>query len=155
MARLQDISPIANSDYLITIEGLTGIYWTQFSGVKASYKRATYNDGLSNVTRMTEGGVKEYQNVTISKPYDPVKDQPALDFIKSKENGEVFDVRLKPVRRVTNASGATEEVRGTKSWDLSGCRIVSWACADGVDTSDGSKPSMLEIEFSIEEADFK
>jgi hypothetical protein len=152
--RLQDINPIANSDYLITIEGLNSIYWTEFSGVKVSYKRASYNDGLSNITRMAEGGLKEYQPITISKPFDPEKDQPALDFIKSKEGGEIFDVRLRPIKRVTNSQG-TNDQRGTKAWDMSGCRLVSYSCSEGVDTSDGSKVSTLMMEFTIESAEFK
>ncbi|MBD2168061.1 hypothetical protein H6G04_27120 [Calothrix membranacea FACHB-236] len=152
--RLQDLSPISNSDFLITIAGLNNIYWTTFSGVKVSYKRASYNDGLSNTTRMAEGGTKEYQPVTVSKPYDPEKDQPAIDFIKRHEDGSIFDLVLRPVKKVTNTQG-TDTFRGNKAWYLSGCRISSWSCAEGVDTADGSKVTTLQIEFSIESAELK
>lgn len=154
MARLQDINPVSNSDFLITVQGLEGIYWTQFSGVKVSYKRATYSDGLSNLVRTAEGGLKEYEPVTIAKPFDPEKDQPAINFIKAREGGVIFDVRLRPIKRVTNAQGSND-YRGTKAWDLSGCRIANWTCADGVDTSDGNQVVMLQIEFSLESAEFK
>lgn len=156
--RLDSISPISNSDFLITIEGLndggTPIYWTQFSGVKANYKRATFNDGLSNLVRTAEGGLKEYQTVTLAKPHDPEKDQPALDFIQTKEGGEVFELRLRPIKRVSTTQGE-QTFRGNKAWDLTGCRISSWSCAEGIDTSDGSKTVMLQVEFTIESAEYK
>ncbi|AFY49007.1 hypothetical protein Nos7524_3207 [Nostoc sp. PCC 7524] len=152
--RLQDINPQSNSDYHITIEGLNNIYWTQFSGIKVNYSRPKYNDGLSNVMRSADGGTKEYEVVTISKPYDPEKDQPALDFIKQREDGSPFNMRLRPVRRVTNAQG-TNTFRGNKAWDLFGCRISSWSCPGNVDTSDGSQTSTLEIQFTIDSAEFK
>lgn len=155
--RLDSISPIANSEFLITIEGLnqggTPIYWTTFSGVKANYKRATFNDGLSNMTRTTDGGTKEYQTVTISKPHDPEKDGPVFDFIKQREGGDIFDLTLRPIKKVSNAQGSNT-FRGNKAWKLTGCRIASWMCADGIDTADGTKTVMLQIEFSVESAEF-
>jgi hypothetical protein len=152
--RLQDISPISNSDYLITVDGLTNIFWTQFSGIKATFKRASFNDGLSNLTRMAEGGLKEYQPVTISKPFDPEKDQPVFDFIKTNEGGSEFSLVLRPVRKVSDAQGSNT-FRGNKAWFLSGCKISSWSNAEGVDTSDGSKVTTLQIEFSYDSAEFK
>lgn len=154
MPRLDAIAPVSNADYLITVDGLTGIYFTQFSGVKVTIKRASYNDGLSNITRQTDGGIKEFQNITIGKPHDPVVDQPVLDFIAANEGGKIFDVRLKPIKRLTVATGTDTQI-GTKAWDMSGCRIASWTVAEGIDTSDGSKTTMLTIEFSIENAEFK
>ncbi|UKO99363.1 hypothetical protein [Nostoc sp. UHCC 0870] len=151
--RLNPISPVNNADFLITIEGLSSVYWTQFSGVKASFKRSTFNDGLSNATRTTEGGNKEYQTVTISKPHDPETDGPVFDFIKQKEGGTNFDLTLRPVKRVSNAQG-TDTFRGNKAWRLTGCKISSWMCADGIDTADGTKTVMLQIEFSVETAEF-
>lgn len=156
--RLNDISPIANSEVLLTIEGLnlggTPVYWTEFSGIKVTRKSAKFSDGLSNVMRTTDGGVKEFDNITISKPYDPEKDEVVVDFIKAHENGEIFDFRLRPIKRVSNING-TNEFRGNKAWDLTGCRIESYTIADGADTSDGGNTLKLQIEFSLDSAEFK
>ncbi|ANV88494.1 hypothetical protein [Picosynechococcus sp. PCC 7117] len=158
MARLDSINPINNSDYLLTIEGLnsggTPVYFTEFSGIKLSRKSSSFNDGLSNVVRKTEGGLKEYQNVTIGKPHDPEADQVVIDFIKQNENGTPFDFRLRPIKRVSSSNG-TNEFRGNKAWDLTGCRIENFTIAEGIDTSDGTKTTMLKIEFSLEAAEYK
>lgn len=155
--RLENIAPISNSEFLITIEGLnqggTPIYWTTFSGIKVSYKRATFNDGLSNVTRTTDGGVKEFQNVTIAKPHDPEKDGPVFDFIKQREGGDIFDLTLRPVKKVTNAQGSNT-FRGNRAWKLTGCRLASWSGPEGIDTGDGTNTVMFQIEFSLESAEF-
>lgn len=156
--RLNDISPLANSEVLLTIEGLntggTPVYWTEFSGIKVSRKSAKFSDGLSNTIRTTEGGMKEYDNITISKPYDPEKDEAVIAFLKANEGGSLFDFRLRPIKRVSNTNG-TNEFRGNKAWDLTGCRIESYTIADGVDTGDGSKALMLQVEFSLDSAEYK
>jgi hypothetical protein len=158
MARLDNINPINNSDFLLTIEGLntgsTPVYWTEFSGIKYGRKSSKFSDGLSNVVRTTEGGMKEYQNITIVKPYDPEKDEAVLNFLKEKENGSSFDFRLRPIKRVTNGQGSNE-FRGNKAWDLTGCRVESYTIAEGIDTADGSKTTMIKVEFSVESAEFK
>jgi len=158
MARLDNLNPISNSDFLLTIEGLnnggTPVYWTEFSGIKLGRKSSKFSDGLSNVMRTTEGGIKEYQNITIGKPYDPEKDQVVIDFLKDKENGSAFDFRLRPIKRVTNGQG-TNEFRGNKAWDLTGCRFENSTIAEGINTGDGTQTTMLKIEFSLESAEWK
>lgn len=156
--RLDAISPINNSDFLLTIEGLndggTPVYWTTFSGIKFTRKSSKFSDGLSNTTRTTEGGIREYQNITLSKPYDPEKDEVVISFLKSKENGSSFDFRLRPIKRVTNGQG-TNDFRGNKAWDITGCRLENYTIADGVDTGDGTKTLMISVEFSLDSAEFK
>lgn len=158
MARLDNLNPINNSDFLLTIEGLnnggTPIYWTEFSGIKYGRKSAKFSDGLSNVVRTTEGGMKEYQNITIGKPYDPEKDEVVINFLKDKEGGTSFDFRLRPIKRVTNGQG-TNEFRGNKAWDLTGCKVENYTIAEGIDTTDGSKTTMIKVEFSVESVEFK
>jgi hypothetical protein len=156
--RIDNINPINNADFLLTIEGLnsgnTPTYWTEFSGIKFGRKSSKFSDGLSNVVRSTEGGIKEYQNVTIGKPYDPEADSSVIDFLKLNENGSTFEFRVRPVKRVSNSQG-TNEFRGNKAWDLTGCRIESYSIAEGIDTGDGSKTLMIKVEFSVESAEFK
>jgi hypothetical protein len=156
--RLDNINPINNADFLLTIEGLgnggTPTYWTEFSGIRYGRKSSKFSDGLSNVVRTTEGGLKEYQNVTIGKPYDPEKDQAVIDFIKQHECGDSFSFRLRPIKRLCNSVGVNE-FRGSKAWDLTGCRIENVSIGEGIDTSDGTRTVMITIEFSLESAEYK
>jgi hypothetical protein len=158
MARLDNIAPLSNDSVLLTIEGLnsggTPTYFTEFSGIKLKRNSAKYSDGLSNYIRTTAGGMKEYENVTITKPYDPEKDDNVVQWLKQNESGEEFDFRLRPIKRVSNSSG-TNEFRGNKAWDFTGCKIEGYTIADGVDTSDGSKVLTLQIEFSFDSVEFK
>jgi hypothetical protein len=156
--RLDNISPLSNDSVLLTIEGLntggTPAYFTEFSGIKLKRKSAKFSDGLSNYVRTTSGGMREYENVTISKPYDPEKDEPVIQWLKQFESGVDFDFRLRPIQRVSNSAG-TNEFRGNKAWDFTGCKLEGYTIADGVDTSDGSKALMLQIEFSVDAVEFK
>lgn len=156
--RLDAISPIANSDYLLTIEGLSingsPAYFTTFSGVKFNRSAADFTDGLSNTKRYVEGGVKSYQNVTIAKPHDPERDQAVIDFLKTKEDGSKFSFRARPMLKTATGSEANT-FRGTKAWDFTGCDLVSWMCADNVDSSDGAQTVMLTIEFRVEQVEYK
>jgi hypothetical protein len=151
---LNNINPISNSDYVIQVTEMKGVYWTEFSGIKASYSRAEYNDGLSQLTRTASGGNKKYETVTISKPYDPDKDSVVDQFISDYEGGEFFNLNLTPVRFAKGNTGGRSEIAATanKGWSLSGCRLLNWSCAEGVDTADGSKTLMYKLEFSVEQA---
>lgn len=149
---LNNINPISNSDYVINSPEIgESIYWTEFSGIKASYTRAEFNDGLSQLTRTASGGNKKYEAVTISKPYDPDTDGPVDAFIKTYEGGEVFTLTLSPVRFTKN-DGNRVANRSNKGWSLTGCRILSWSCAENIDTSDGGSTLKYMIEFSVEQA---
>lgn len=156
--RLDNLLPIVNSDFLITVEGLSSngspVYFTTFSGVKMNRASAEFNDGLSNVKRYVDGGSISYQNVTISKPHDPEKDIPVLDFLKEKQDGSKFNVRLRPVKK--NGSGNDAQMfRGNRAWDLTGCDLVSYTLGENIDTADGTQTVMLSVEFRVEQAEFK
>ncbi|ALF55622.1 hypothetical protein ACX27_26720 [Nostoc piscinale CENA21] len=158
MPRLDNINPIANSDYLLTVEGISvdgsPVYFTTFSGVKFTRSAAEFNDGLSNNKRYVEGGLKSYQNITISKPHDPEKDQTIIDFLKTKEDGSKFSFRARPMLK-TATGNESNTFRGTKAWECSGCDLVSWMCADNVDTADGAQVAKLTIEFRVEQVEYK
>ena len=151
--RLKDNQVVANSDYVITcLEIGAGIFWTEFSGIKANYTRAKYSDGLSRTIRMTNGGNMEYQPVTIAKPYDPEKDSVIYEFTKTYRD-RVFSLNLAPLKFVQNqGNNITTLSNANRAWYLTGCRLISWGCASGIDTSDGSTPLKFELEFSIESA---
>jgi hypothetical protein len=146
--RLDDISPISNADYLMTIEGLDA-YWTEFSGVQVNYTRAKFSDGLSNVERTTSGGKKIYQDVTISKPFDPEQDAAVIQWIQSREDGSPFDMTVRPVRKE-----AGQYFRGNRAWRLTGCRIMTASYLSAVDTNGGDEVSMIGFTFTLESAVF-
>ncbi|AVH67033.1 hypothetical protein [Nostoc sp. 'Peltigera membranacea cyanobiont' N6] len=151
MAILSTINPVANSDFTITLTALPNVYWTTFSGIKTTYKRPTYNDGLSQVERTAGGGTKANTNITISKPYDPESDDAINSFLVDHEEGDVFDMSITPIKR---SSTGEVQGRGTKSWKLTGCRIASSELMASVDTGDGSKTVVTTLEFSYESATF-
>ncbi|MBD2060508.1 hypothetical protein H6F88_31700 [Oculatella sp. FACHB-28] len=146
--RLDDIQPISNADYLMTIEGLDA-YWTEFSGIQVNYTRAKYNDGLSNVEGTTSGGKKVYQDVTISKPFDPEQDAAVIQWIQSREDGSTFDMTVRPVRKE-----AGQYFRGNRAWRLSGCRIMNANYLSAVDTNGGDEVSMIGFTFTLQSAVF-
>ncbi|MEA5603710.1 hypothetical protein [Nostoc sp. UHCC 0252] len=151
MAILSNINPIANSDFTINLTAIPNVYWTTFSGIKTTHKRATYSDGQSQVERMTSGGTKAYANITVSKPYDPETDDVINSFIADHEDGLSFDMSVTPIKR--KSTGEIES-RGTKSWKLTGCKLASSELMAGVDTGDGSKTVITTLEFSFESATF-
>jgi hypothetical protein len=157
MARLSDFNPINNSDFLLTIEGLTSggtpVYWTEFSGIKSKRKDAEFNDGLTNTILYTEGGTTSYENVTLAKPYDPDMDEQLFDWITANKNGTSFSFRLRPVKRL-NSGANTIEFRGKKAWEISG-RLIGFMFAEGINTSDGAATTKLQIEFRVENAELK
>src|SRR5689334_5808784 len=114
--KLDNISPITTADALFLVDELN-CYWSKFSGITKKYSRAMYSDGLSNIKRAAASGSIEIEPVTLSKPFDPEKDQAVLDFLESHACGEQFSVTIRPVKRCKGI-----EYRGTSSWTLSGCR---------------------------------
>lgn len=144
--KLENINPVSNADFLVTIEGLPETYWSKFSGVKENYNRPTYADGLSAKKRKAQTGSREVDDCTLSKPFDPEKDAPLLQWIEDHTDGTPFDVLVRPVKR-----GKNLEFRGTKALRLSTCRLSSSSVPGEVDAAGGDQVAMVEIVFSVEE----
>ncbi|MBD2196613.1 MULTISPECIES: hypothetical protein [Calothrix] len=146
---ISNLRPVANSDYLIASPEIgSNIYWTKFSGLKVSFKRPQFNDGLSNKMLTGEGGTQEYQPVTLSKPYDIDRDQSVFDFFNRYKGGEEFTLTLTPIKYVNGSS-----TQGAKSLTLYGCRVSNLTWGGNIDTSDGSQAVELELEFTVEGSD--
>lgn len=144
--RLDNLNPMSNADVLLTIVGVPG-YWSEFSGIKKTYNRPMYSDGLSNMKRMAASGSIEYEEVTIAKAHDPERDDPILDWLRSVETGVSFDMTIRPVMRT---NGMT--YRGNKAWALSGCKITSWSILENTDTADGEEVTKISVTFRHEDA---
>lgn len=143
MIKLDDRSPLTIADYLITLTNVPG-YFYKFSGIKKKFNRASFSDGLSNIKRFASSGAVEYDNVTIARAFDPIKDDPLVTWLQNHECGETFDCTVVPIKRC----GGVEK-RGTKSWSLSNCKLVEYDVAEA-DTNDGTKVSDLVIIFSFD-----
>lgn len=142
--KLEERSPFTSADWLCTIGSVPG-YFSKFSGVKKKFSRAQYSDGLSNIKRVAMSGAIEYENVTISKAFDPIKDDGLMIWLSQHECGEPFDTSVIPVKRCNGI-----EKRGSKGWYLSGCRLVEYHLANDTDTMDGTKTSDLVIVYSFD-----
>lgn len=143
--RLQNESPITNADVLITVEGLQS-YFSEFSGIKKTFSRPMFSDGLSNQKRAAASGAAEYDPITISKSYDPEKDKAIFEWLKIHECGETFSMTARPIKRCNGI-----EARG-QSWFLTGCRISSWEVMSGMDTGAGDSVAKLSIVFTLDDA---
>lgn len=145
--KLDNRNPISTADILITIEGVGG-YFSEFSGVKYSVDRPVYSDGLSNTKRRAASGSIAYDNVTLSKAFDPEEDGPVIEWAeKAKYSIDTFDITLRPVKR---ADGV--ENRGNKAWQLSGCRLAEFSTIENMNTGDGNAVAMLKIVLTVESA---
>lgn len=156
--RLDNVNPIANSEFLLTVEGLTTsgtpAYFTTFNGIKFQRADAEFSDGLSVAARYTEGGKTSFQNVTIGKPFDPDVDSDVIAFLNLKKDGTKFSFRVRPVKKSGTGNDA-QMFRGTKAWELTGCSLVGWTWGENIDTGDGGQTVMLNIEFRVEQAEWK
>jgi T4-like virus tail tube protein gp19 len=148
MIRLEDRSPLNNSDGLITIEGVPG-YFSKFSGVSFKVNRGKHTDGLTSVSRPLPGGKTEYEDFTLSRTFDPAKDGPLLEWAEiAKGTIQGKDVTARPVVR----NNGVEPI-GTMAWRLYGCYLTSFKSFE-IDTDDGTKPVMIEISFAYEQAEW-
>lgn len=149
MIRLEDRSPLNNSDGLATIEGIPG-YFSKFTGVSYKVNRGRHTDGLTNVSRPLPGGKVEYEDFTLTRTFDPAKDGDLLAWTEAAKSAiEGRDVTVRPVKRGANGT----EPLGTSAWRLYGCYLTSFKSFE-VDTDDGTKPMMIEISFAYEQGEW-
>jgi hypothetical protein len=143
--KLENRNPLTTADVLITIEGLPG-YWSGFSGGGFDVSRPMYSDGISNQKRPAGSGTVEYQDVTLTKSFDPDVDQPTVEFFERfKTEIETFDLTLRPVKR---ANGV--EQRGTKARYLTGCRVKTFRYMDNMDTGKGDEVANITVTLAVE-----
>lgn len=72
------IVPIARNQFLVTVKDLE-TYWETFSGINEATQTSEYSDGYSN-RLFPLLGPRSIDEITLTKAYDPDKDQPIIDF---------------------------------------------------------------------------
>jgi hypothetical protein len=147
--RLDERDTMSNSEVLNTIEGVEG-YFSEFSGVKWSVERPEWSDGLTNIKRKSSGGTLNYEDVTLGKAFDPIRDDGLIAWCEAaKCKLETSDITIRPIKRCNGI-----EQRGTKAWRLSGTRLKSFDTFDSMNTGDGSQVVMIKLVFTVEQAEW-
>lgn len=142
--KLQDIEPISSADYLVTIEGLKDIYFISLSGGEEEIERPSYTDAYASAKRTAKTGRVMISDVTIRKPYDPLKDQPLYAFIAEHRSGKDCQISARPVERGTDVI-----FRGTQSRKYSLCKLKKVKQPD-VNLDEPTKISEWELTFSAD-----
>lgn len=143
--RLDNVSPISQADWLVTIEGLVG-YFSSLSGGDVKITRPQYSDGLVALKRTAKTGVTEYSNVILKKAFDPAADAPIIEWCIDKEDGTECSITARSVIR-----GKVLKSNTDKAIQYSGAKLVAWNMPGGIDTMEGgTKVSELTLEFAVD-----
>ena len=120
MAQLQ---PITMKQAKIEISApLLGIFWTSIKGGKMSHEEVSYNDGAQGL-ELVFTGLTKLENITLTKPYDPVNDAAIHSFISSQRSAKTaFSVSVTPV----NADIAGSPISGGKTIIYNNCTFISY-----------------------------
>lgn len=153
MVQLLAGDPYTNSNWLVSLAELPGVYWSQSSSIGASANRGSWADPLSGIRRFNQSGAIEYDPITLSKP-----------FMKADSQGEtnnwsvIRDNIIIWFHNGTNLSGALSpvvrgngiELIGRDSIQLENMKIRSFNFPGDIDIGDGATTSMITVEMSIE-----
>lgn len=141
--KLQDIDPISSADYIVTIEGLKDVYFTSLTGGEEEIERPTFRD-WTGTKRTARTGGSVISDLTIKKPYDPLKDQPLLAFIADHRSGKDCTISARPVERGTEVL-----FRGNQARKYSLCKLKKIKQPD-VNLDEPTKISEWELTFSAD-----
>lgn len=73
--------PIQTSQFTVQKDGLPGIYFDTFSGLKDTSQTSDYSDGISNRIYKLFGR-KEIDDMTLGKAFDPLMDTTLIKYYK-------------------------------------------------------------------------
>jgi len=145
--KLAQKNPLANSDAIVTIEGIPG-YFTTFSGVKETQSRPVYSDGLTSRKRYARTGTSEFADVTLSRPFDPesTEDIAAYQAIQAAKFGNELTLTVRPVKREGELL-----FRGKRAWNISGARVKEYSVMESIDTGEGNAVVMFSVTFTVDD----
>ena len=148
------IKPLTKSDYLVVLatdsngEGAAtstqGNIWTSCSAFKLTFETSKYNDGES-YTIKTLAGPHSYDNITLTRPYDPAVHGEFLQTIEEvREQGKTFTLSITPGKKSTTQEGFVASSPSRKL-TLIDCELVSFSMYE-VDGASGDTSEMsLEV----------
>lgn len=143
--KLTNKDVLTQNSFQITIEQLPNVYFTSFSGFKETKESGSYNDGVSNRTRYTDGGIFSVENVTFEVPFDIETSNQIEAWVNTFRDGGVVDITVRPVR-ISQTGGVTPL---SKSWSAGNCRFVSMDLVSEV-SAGSSDVAMISLELSVE-----
>lgn len=134
-------NPLSEAEGAIEIEGITSLF-TEASKIKWKWQETKHPDGTAGgKMRPKRVGGKEYDNITLKKPYQPGEDAPIIEWCDDPcAVAKTIDYIL--------IDGCPDRVRET--WTLIDCMPIS--CATAEINQGGSNVVMLEIELTFAEA---
>jgi hypothetical protein len=84
------IKPVTRQQWIVTIKGID-CYWETCSGLEETAQTSEYSDGLSNRLYKLQGP-RSISDITFTKAFDPVADQPIVNYWKTYCQGEADPV---------------------------------------------------------------
>ena len=142
MARTKKIKPVTVSHYLVTMQGMSDVFFTEFSGIKEKTSTIEVPDGQRR-RKYKIRGMKTLEPCTLAVQYDPDVHAPLISRYEELRNtGEEFTVTVTP----TNDTDEVE-ARG-KSFILNGCYVTGFEIGE-VDRS-SETISMIRLDFEFD-----
>lgn len=94
---MPQLQPITAKQAKVEISALQGIFWTSKKGGNMKLEEVPYNDGAQGIEKTLTGFTK-IENVTLSKPYDPVNDGAIQAFVSAQRSAKTpFNIAVTPV----------------------------------------------------------
>lgn len=133
-----------NSTPTPTSDNVATKIWTSCSAFKFSNATSKYNDGQSYIMK-TVAGPTEYDDITLSRPYDPALHGDFLQMIAEvQEQGKVFTLTITPGKKTSTSEGFVPNSPGRRL-TLIGCELVSFSMYD----ADGASGDASVMELVI------
>lgn len=149
--QLTQMETLTNSQWLVSIAQMPGVYWTSSGEAALSMERASYVDPIGGIMRSTASGMLSYDDIELSKSFDTVTD---WDLIRSLDNflkeGVYLSASMSPVKR-----NAGIQLLGNRRIDLENLLVKSLKAPGSIDVSDGKSVSVLSITCSVEYVRFE
>lgn len=119
---MPQLTAVTSKQGKIEISDLQGIFWTSIKGGKLSLEEVNYNDGSQGLELVLPGFTK-LENITLTKPYDPVNDATIHTFIAAQRVTKTpFSVVVTPI----NADIAGSSISGGRSITYNNCTFLGY-----------------------------
>lgn len=135
------LTPVMQSQFRVTMPNLPNTYFTKVGGLQRQRDVTELGDGYSNDPVQVVGRVKASQ-ITLSKPFDPTKDQALIDLFENWCEGDgSYTISITPVKICKNVEKA-----GLAIVCLD-CKPIGLKYPD-VDADANTSAAMIELTFA-------
>lgn len=129
-------------DFLVTVEGIDGFFATRTGGETSAETRRVWNGGQTTPEVMADPPVTG--NVIVTRPWDPVRDQPLIKRLRPLCGQWVTTVIQQPTDRDLGV------IPGVEPDVYSEARLVRIAPSEF--NAENGEPDSIELEFAPREA---